>query len=271
MNAIRIVMASLLALLAAGAAPQQPPAVRWRALQPGVELAIVAGGGGPLYVVRVDPRRAKLAAGLASKTGRSQTAAEWCRTSRFSVAINLGMYEADHRTHTGYLRDGAHLNNGRVNDYRSLLALRPAKSGLPPALWVDLPSAALPPALAPYDLVVQNLRLIAGDRKNVWTPTNRRWSEAALAIDSKGRLLFLFSRAPYSMPEFNALILRLPLDVRQAMHVEGGPEASLSVHAGGVDLDLCGSFETGFVEDESNRDQWPLPNVLAVVREDAAR
>ncbi|HWS73190.1 MAG TPA: phosphodiester glycosidase family protein [Thermoanaerobaculia bacterium] len=268
---MRMLVALLVGLLAGGAAPQQPTAISWRALQPGLELAIVAGGGGPLYVVRVDPTRAKLAAGLASKTGRAQTAAEWCRTARFSVAINLGMYDADHRTHTGYLRDGAHVNNAKVNDYRSVLALRPSKSGLPPALWVDLASAALPPAIAPYELVVQNLRLIAGDRRNVWAPTNRSWSEAALAIDSKGRLLFLFSRAPYSMPEFNELLLRLPLDVRQAMHVEGGPEASLSIHAAGVDLDLCGSFETGFVEDESNRDQWPLPNVLGVLREDAAK
>ena len=34
------------------------------------------------------------------------------------------------------------------------------------------------------------------------------------------------------------------------MHVEGGPEASLSVHAGGVDLDLNGSYETGFNEND---------------------
>lgn len=270
MNAARLAVALLLALLVSGAA-QQPPTVAWRPLQPGVELAVIAGAGGPLYAVRIDARRAKVAAGIASRDGRSQTAAEWCRTSRLSVAINLGMYEADHRTHTGYLRDGAHVNNARVNDYRSLLALRPAAGGAPPALWVDLPARSLPAAVAPYALVVQNLRLIAGDRKNVWSPTPRRWSEAALAIDSKGRLLFLFSRAPYSMPEFNALILRLPLDVRQAMHVEGGPEASLSIHAGGVDVDLCGSFETGFVEDDSNRDQWPLPNVLGVLREEAAK
>lgn len=50
------------------------------------------------------------------------------------------------------------------------------------------------------------------------------------------------------------------------MHVEGGPEASLSIHTGGVDLDLCGSYETGFNENDSNTHQWAIPNVLGVAR-----
>ena len=68
------------------------------------------------------------------------------------------------------------------------------------------------------------------------------------------------------MRDFNRLLLALPLDIQQAMHLEGGPEASLSIHVPGLDLDLCGSYETGFLEDESNREQWPLPNVIGVLR-----
>jgi hypothetical protein len=33
-----------------------------------------------------------------------------------------------------------------------------------------------------------------------------------------------------------------------------------------VDLDLCGSFETGFFPSDLNKHQWPLPNVLGVAR-----
>jgi hypothetical protein len=49
------------------------------------------------------------------------------------------------------------------------------------------------------------------------------------------------------------------------MHAEGGPEASLSVR-GAVKLDLSGSFETGFVENDLNMRQWAIPNVLGVAR-----
>ena len=228
--------------------------VSWRTLQPGVEMATIQ----ELVVVRVDPAVAKLGVGLASEGHPPQTAAQWCRTAGFSVAINAGMFQTDHRSNVGYLRHGKHLNNRRWNAYRSAVALGPG------ARWIDLDRPHVKSDLDRYGIVIQNLRLIAGDRRNVWAANNKRWSEAALAIDSRGRLLFLFSRAPWSMRDFNAYLLKLPLDITQAMHLEGGPEASLSIHAGGVDLDLSGSFETGFLEDESNRVQWPLPNVLGV-------
>ena len=67
------------------------------------------------------------------------------------------------------------------------------------------------------------------------------------------------------MRDFNALLLQLPLDIAGAMHVEGGPEASLSVHGGGINLDLMGSYETGFFESDDNHRQWPIPNVIGVV------
>jgi hypothetical protein len=254
----RIVVTVVLQLAAAAIASAAP--IAWKTLQPGVELATIAPG--PLYVVRVDPARATLTAGIASETkGGAQTAAAWCRTSHLAVATNVGMFNDDHRTHTGYLRHGAHVNSSRWNTYQSVLALRPTKPSLHPILWLDRDQPQ-PPAtlLAQYDLVLQNLRLIAAPGRNVWAQSDRRWSEAALAIDTKGRLLILFSRAPYTMHDFNTHLLHLPLDIHQAMHLEGGPEASLSIHVPG--LDLCGSYETGFMPDDSNREQWELPNVL---------
>jgi Phosphodiester glycosidase len=247
--------------------------VSWRILQPGVELAempagkMPSGDAGRLYAVRVDPQRARLGVGLASEArAPAKTAGEWCRTAGFAVAINLGMFQGDQRSNVGYLRHGGHLNNRRWNSYRSAVAIGPLKPSLPAVLWLDLATSKPDPRLAGYDIVVQNLRLITRNRKNVWSRSSRQWSEAALAVDSRGRLLFLFSRAPYSMRDFNDLLLSLPLDIAGAMHLEGGPEASLSIHTAGLDLDLSGSYETGFLPDDSNRRQWPIPNVLGVLR-----
>lgn len=255
----------LIGLFLAGSSPD---AVRWKVLQPGVELAVVAlQTSSTLYVVRVDPERAILQVALASEAGPSRTAAEWSRKAELSVAINAGMFQADQRSNVGYLRHGRHLNNARFNAYRSVLAVNPTEKSLPRTLWLDLDHVKPAASLARYDIVVQNLRLVAGNRKNVWAQSDKRWSEAALAVDSHGRLLFLFSRAPYSMREFNDRILELPLDITRAMHLEGGPEASLSIHAAGVNLDLCGSYETDFLPDDTNLRQWPIPNVLGVMRE----
>jgi hypothetical protein len=267
-----IVGLSLLAL--SGAARGNPRAIHWARLQPGLTYAAVViddpqgGSARPvLHVVRADPTRAPLVAVLAAQDGRkTRTTSEWARRHRLAVAINLGMYYGNHLTHVGYLRSGAFVNSRRwLPRYDSVLAVARDR-----AMILDRARPFDASTLASYDVVVQNLRLIksADGRKgeNVWTRQEKRWSEAAIAIDRQGHILFIFCREPLSMWELNQALLRLPLGVVRAMHVEGGPEASLSIHAGGVSLDLCGSFETGFFPSDLNKDQWAIPNVLGVRR-----
>jgi len=247
----------LVAFLTEGAA-SRPGDIAWKVIGPGVEFASFRN----VYLLRVDPAIAKLTVGLASEThSGARTAAEWCRSAHLVAAINVGMFQNDHLSNVGYLRHGSHVNNPRWNHDNAVLALDASH-----ALWIDRDRGDIP-SLAKYDIVVQNLRLITKDRRNVWAASKRRWSEAALAIDGKGRLLFVFSRAPWTMRDFNQFLVALPLDIAGAMHLEGGPEASLSVHAPGIDLDLAGSFETGFWPDDSNVKQWPIPNVLGVSSE----
>lgn len=262
------------ALLIVGAlVPARGDDLSWQLIQPGTQFASIAVKGpsnqsNRLYLVRVDPARAKVTVALASETRTTaRTAAEWCRTSNLAVAINLGMFQNDGQSNVGYLRHGSHANNPRWNSYNSVLALNASGASDPQALWLDRDQTKDTQQLSRYEIVVQNLRLIAKERRNVWSTSAKRWSEAAVAIDSAGRVLFLFTRAPYTMREFNDLLLKLPLSIVAAMHVEGGPEASLSIHAAGIDLDLAGSYETGFWPSDSNQKQWPIPNVLGVVRE----
>jgi len=235
--------------------------IAWQQIQPGVEMTTIAEPASPLYVVRVDPKVAHLTVALASEHGSRRTAAEWCKTAGLSVAINLGMFQIDGRANVGYLRHGTYVNNPRWNRDRTVVAINPKE-----VVWRDLDPTPSTADLGRYDIVVQNLRLITTARKNVWAQSPKRWSEAAVAVDSKGRLLFLFSRAPYTMHDFNAMLLSMPLDVAGAMHVEGGPEASLSIHTATVNIDLSGSYETGFNENDLNYVQWPIPNVLGVAR-----
>jgi hypothetical protein len=252
------------------------PEIPWRTLQAGVEYAVIAdstAGGGlgkdeRLHVVRIDTGRAPLVAAMA-KAGdrRPRTAGQWCRERKLAVAINLGMYREDHLTNVGHAHVPGHSNNaGWSKSYKSALAFAPSKKTIPAALMVDLDVPDASALLAPYGAVIQNLRLIRAPGENVWRKQDRRWSEAAVAMDKQGRILFIFSRHPYEMHELVAKLLALPLGLTHAMHVEGGPEASLSIHAGPVDLDLDGSYETGFNENDGEEAQWPIPNVLGVAK-----
>ena len=243
-------------------------ALQLEELAPGVEYGTTPWiekasiGDGLLHVVRIDPKKVELRIGLASREGvKNRTAGEWADGLGLMVAINAGMFETDYRSNVGYLRSGTHLNNARWNKYQSALAFGPGS-----ALMVDLDAPDAKKRLAPVPTVIQNLRLIRAGGINVWKPTARKWSEAAVAADEQGRILFLFCRSPLSMKEFGDKLLALPLRITHAMHVEGGPEASLSIRAGGRKIDLCGSYETGFNENDGNARQWPLPNVIGVVQ-----
>jgi len=256
----------LLPLLVSGKASAAPPA--WKTLQRGVEYAALGDADGPLHVVRIDPSLAPLQAVMASAGDRKpRTAGAWCRERKLAVAINLGMYRDDRLTNVGHAHAPGHVNNGHWSQkYRSVLAFGPKRADLPAAAMVDLDAPGAQAELADYTTVIQNLRLIRAPGRGVWAKQDRRWSEAAVAADKTGHILFVFSRRPYPMQELNARLLALPLGITAAMHVEGGPEASLSIHAGGVDLDLNGSYETGFNENDGETAQWPIPNLIAVPR-----
>ena len=249
--------------------------ISWRVLQPGVEYATVEPQvprslpiDGHVHVVRIDPASATLQAVMAGHLdGRVRPAAAWCREQSLAVAINMGMYRDDQRTNSGYARAGSYVNNRRwIVKYKTALAFGPSKAAAPAVVMADLDDAHEKERLADYQTVVQNLRLIRAPGRGVWPQQERRWSEAAVALDKAGHVLFIFSRYPYSMKELNDVLLSLPLGITAAMHVEGGPPASLSIHAGGVDLDLNGSYETDSNESDDDDQQWPIPNVLGVRR-----
>lgn len=64
------------------------------------------------------------------------------------------------------------------------------------------------------------------------------------------------------MTDFAIALAAPEVDLQAALYVEGGPEVSLLVQAGGHTLQEIGSYESGFQEDDGNAAFWPLPNVL---------
>jgi hypothetical protein len=276
-------------LLLPGAAIAVDP---WLELQPGLELArfpavdsaagvesnpsatrddgasVASPADSGIVVLRIDPERWDLGLYCAAldSAGESRTAREWCRERGLVAAINAGMYATDFRTHTGFLRaDGASAGQ-TARSYRSLALFGPRAEGTARFHILDLDESDtdLSALAEPYRFAAQNLRLIRRPGVNVWSATERRWSEAALAEDSTDRALFIFSRAPHSMPELNRILLALPLGIVAAQHLEGGPEAQLSIDCGGVRREFFGSFETGFREDDLSSEAWPVPNIIGV-------
>jgi hypothetical protein len=177
------------------------------------------------------------------------------------------MYRGDHLTSVGLMLTGEHINNPALTKDNAVLALDPVTGDLPAARIVDRGCEDFEALRPQYRTLVQSIRMIDCRRNNVWSQQPRKWSTAAIGIDTHGRVLFLFTRSPYSTHDFIGMLLKLPLDLVRAMYVEGGPEAQLYVKAGSFELEKFGSFETGFFESDTNDRAWPIPNVVGVARQ----
>ena len=256
---------------AAAAAPPVHPAPQapWQALEPGLEIAELDGppaefGDRRITVVRLDPARfeLKLLAASAPGQGETRTARAWAYRAGASAAINAAMYQEDYRTSVSLMRSGEHVNQRRLSKDKAVLVFDPIVSGVPPVRIVDRDCEPLEAAAARYATLVQSIRMVSCDRRNVWAPSERRYSAAAIGTDRAGRVLFIHARTPWPIHDLVDALLAAPLDLAQAMYVEGGPEAQLFVRGGGKELERYGTFEGA----DANGRAWPVPNVVAAIR-----
>ena len=263
-------MLPILVIVAALATGGPPPPSPFAALEPGLDLALLPGpptveGDGLIAVVRIDPARfrVELLNASAPGEGRPRSVREWAFRAGASAAINASLYQEDWRTAVGLMRSSRHVNHARVGRDRAVLAFDPVVSGVAPVRIIDRDCEELEPAVKAYAGLVQSIRMVSCQRVGVWAPSGRRFSTAAVGVDGAGRLLFIHARSPWPVHELVAALLAAPIDLRQAMYVEGGPEAQLYVRGGGTELSRVGASEHGLDLGAANL---PVPNVLAVVR-----
>jgi hypothetical protein len=253
------------------AAQPQAAQAPWQALEPGLDLAVLDGppagaGDRKITVVRIDPARfeLRLLAASAPGEGSLRTARDWAYRVGASATINASMYQEDYRTSVSLMRTRGHVNQRRVSKDKAVLAFDPIVSGVAPVRIVDRECESLDEASARYGTLVQSIRMVSCDRRNVWAPSDRGFSAAAIGIDRAGRVLFIHARTPWPTHELVKALLALPIDLMQAMYVEGGPEAQVFARGGDRELEWVGTFE-GAVGSANGR-AWPVPNVIAAVR-----
>jgi len=131
------------------------------------------------------------------------------------------------------MRTRSHVNHARVSRDRAVLAFDPIASGIPPVRIIDRECEDFDAVARGYSTLVQSIRMVSCDRRNVWAPSDRRFSAAAIGLDGKGHVLLMHTRVASDVHALVETLLALPLDLRRAMYVEGGPEAQLVVRAGG--------------------------------------
>ena len=227
-------------------------------------------GDSKITVVRIDPRYYSFRLLCASEHGRQKkTVEEWSNEFHLVAAVNAGMYQENGITSVGYMRNYDHVNNPRIGKDNTVLAFNPVDSGVPEVQLIDRECQDLNSLKRKYNSLVQSIRMISCEGQNVWSQQSGKWSIVAIASDESGKVLFLTARSPYSVHDFIEIIQSLPISIKNAMYLEGGPQASLFVSSGDFRLEKYGSIETGFDEAGPLQFALPIPNVIGIVKKNA--
>ena len=243
----------------------------WRELEKGLLFGEfqLNDGYARLTVLRIDPAFFEFTLCARSQdSGPSRPLSQWGEQYNLSAAINASMYLPDGSTSTGYMRQGAHTNNGRiVQRFGAFFVAGPDEPGLPLAAILDRDNPLWRQEMDRYSLVIQNYRMINADRRILWSPGGPHYSISAVAQDGDGQILFMHCRQPVEAYSFAQQVLHLPLNVRTVMYVEGGGQAGLLVRSAALTQELVGLSPSGLLVTGDLRAV--LPNVLGARRKGA--
>lgn len=217
-----------------------------------------------ITIIKISPDRYTFKLLCAKEIGlRGMPLKVWCRRFKLLGGVNAGMYQTDLLSNVGYMKNFNHINNSRIaSKFLSVFACNPVREGMKRAKIFDIDETDMKDVIKKYNTVVQNLRLIKREGENRWSKQSKIWSEAALGEDREGNILFIYSRIPYSMYEFNEILLTLPIDILCAQHLEGGPEASMYFKYKDFEIEKYGSYDSSFNEADNSPGAADIPNII---------
>ncbi|MFN8415134.1 MAG: phosphodiester glycosidase family protein [Cytophagaceae bacterium] len=223
-----------------------------------------------IEILKIDPKCYQFEIGCATKEGiESKPLNQWMKDKKWVAAVNAGMFklEGNFKQCTGYMKVGTHMNNPNTTaNYKSYFACQTVNSKLAGATLIDATTESVDSLKRNYSNVVQGIRMLDAQGKNIWQYQEKKWSMVLLGKDANGNILYIFTRAPYRVYDFINELKKLPIQLTRLMYLEGGPEASFGIQHPQVQRMVMGSFETGFNENNNNQNFWAIPNVIGIVK-----
>jgi len=272
-----VFLCTLMAVVSAGAGQETQdsdsnPDTVWQKLSDGLELGFFQSpqpaetGDSMIRVLRIEPARyeLRLLNASASENGRPLSAKDWCRQNGLVAAINASMYQDDLKASVSLMRTKSHINNPRLSKDMAILAFDRQSPDVPLVKIIDRQCEDFETWGKKYKTLIQSIRMISCQGKNVWAQQTQKWSTAAIAVDYLGRVLFIHVGSLYSTHDLINILRKLPLNIDRAMYVEGGPQAQLFINIGTHEHEFVGSYKIEIEENMNALFSRPIPNVVGI-------
>jgi hypothetical protein len=257
-----------LILLLAGTAPAAS-VLQWKEADKGLHVAefqtVYNGYSYAITLVKIDPANYSFKLLCASEHGKeSLSVKEWALQHHLVAAVNASMFQADGLTSIDFMKNFGHVNNPRLSRDNTILAFNPVGKNLPQIQLIDRECQDFNDLRPQYRSFVQGIRMISCSGRNVWSRQDAKWSSLAMGMDTRGNILFLFCITPGTVHDFVEILLSLPLSLKSAMYLEGGPQASLYLSTPKITLERYCTL--GGLESDSFKFALPIPNVIGITK-----
>jgi uncharacterized protein YigE (DUF2233 family) len=266
-TAFKLAILGLILLLAESASAAT--AIEWKEADKGLHAAefhsTFNGADYAVTLVKIDPAYYSFKLLCATEHGKEPLSVkQWALQDHLVAAVNASMYQADGLTSIDFMKNFGHVNNPRVSRDNTILAFNPIAKNLPQVQLIDRECQDFNDLRTKYRSFVQGIRMISCKGQNVWSKQDAKWSSLAMGMDTKGNILFLFCRTPGSVHDFTQILLSLPLSLKSAMYLEGGPQASLYLSTPKISLERYCTL--GGLESDALKFALPVPNVIGIVK-----
>lgn len=220
-------------------------------------------GDSKITILKIDPHYYSFKLISAKETKEdNKTIREWVRTKGLIAAINAGLFQEDDKTNVGYMKNYNFVNNNHLTKDNAITAFNRTDTAVPEIQIIDLKFQKWEDLKVKYHSFTQGIRMIDCNQNNTWSQQSDKFGMAVIAIDKQGNVLFIFTRSPYSVHDFINILKLLPLNVYNAMYLEGSSPASFYLNYKGLEVE-----KTGYImANGENGIACELPNIIGIVK-----
>ena len=252
--------------------PANGQQVLWIRLSRGLDLARISFpfgilcGDSSVTLLRIHRDSASFRLHSASGLGKkAMTAEAWAESDDAELVFNAGMYIPGTRKAKAQMKaSGKWIQKESICSFGGIFFL----DGPPHNSFLLTEKSTLKAAKDKKDFAsyFECMRLLDGNGIPLsWEKKKQLCSMLVAAEDSSGNLILAFCRSPMLHSAMAQFLSDLPLGLRNALYMEGGPETSIFLRLpNGQNLKWIGTYVSETWERNDNQDFRKIPNVVGI-------
>lgn len=226
-------------------------------------------GDSKCTILKINPHFYKFELITSSEYGKpNKTAAEWANKFNLNVVFNAGMYNLKNETTSkGYLKNYKHKNNSTLSKSLNIvIAFNPKDTSDIPFRMYDLSCDSFDIIQNKYNSISQIMRMVNCNGVGLdWSKrAGQKCSMIFISSDIEDNVYIIFVRSPYTHNYMINYLLSLPIKMRCAGYLEGGPETSLYINYTPFYMEKWGSYVSKTYETDKNNSYWTIPNIIGI-------